>query len=401
MKKGAIATAVFLLCGSMLWAKSYTLKEIRSYAKQSGTIDRALKLTAQAKEAQNLSDTASDPLEISGMVLRAYPDGMRSGNEYNVGFTKNVKLPGVVDEERQMNRLRNESDLLGMRQSVIAYENGLGSLYHSYCVSREAYRSFAKGYKDFQMLFKKRQKAYRYDEISKTELLQLQLERDRLRAKLAGLKMQTDAQKESLLRLSGLERQNGAVLSCRDLYPIRVSVKTADAFSLSTEAQRKRLQSLDMKRQRYSHMLDSFDITGQYANEVDTDRYGIGVSIPLNFTSSRNEEAKAAAMYARSATEAQFEQRMRQKSAAVAGLKAKLRSEATMIQAYRANLLTYKKELLPLSRKSYELGESSVTAYLMTRQRANMLQEEMFARKQAYYQTYFKLLTLLEKKDEQ
>ncbi len=65
----------------------------------------------------------------------------------------------------------------------------------------------------------------------------------------------------------------------------------------------------------------------------------------------------------------------------------------------KKNLQNYKKNLVPLIKKSYDLGESSVIEYLLNRQNYHQLKQELFATQKAYYRTLFRLYTLSETKD--
>jgi len=70
-----------------------------------------------------------------------------------------------------------------------------------------------------------------------------------------------------------------------------------------------------------------------------------------------------------------------------------------MIKTLSQNYKAYKNKLLPLIKKSYDLGESSVIEYLLNRQKLYALNQEIYANKKAYYTTLFNLYTLSEKKD--
>ena len=80
-------------------------------------------------------------------------------------------------------------------------------------------------------------------------------------------------------------------------------------------------------------------------------------------------------------------------------LQATLKSQAIMVNIFSKNYSTYKQKLLPLVKKSYDLGETSVIEYLLNRQKLYSLNTELYAAKKAYYHTLFTLYTLSEKKD--
>ncbi len=390
---------LFLLCMQLGFAETYDLNKIMHAAKNNSALQKALKKRALSREAQNLANTASAPLEVSAMAIRANPDAAANGNEYMAGFSQTIMLGNIQEEQRHINRLGNEAFLLDSQKNLLSYEYGLKNLYHQHCVEYDEYRTLLKNYADMQKLYLKKKKAYLYEEISKTELLQLELQKNRLYSKVQALKMKQGISKQSLLMLSALPNGKNSRLSCSDLYPIRSRVALGETFILSKEAYEKRMQRTHAKLNRYSHAIESIDLSGMYSQELDVDRYGIGVSIPLNFSSKKSEHARAAAMYENSAISLEYEQSMRVRSNKLRELKSQLQSQALLSRTYEKNYWDYVQKLMPLSQKSYDLGETSVIEYLLTQQRAYQLREEMYAVKKEYYKTLFTLYTFSEKKD--
>ena len=390
---------LFIFLMQLGHASTYTLNSILKSADQNNVLSKALQQEGLALSAKNKANTASDPFEIFGEGTRAYPDIGSNGNEYSVGASKKLILGNIQDQERTITQLSNQAYLLEGERNILNFKNGLKNLYHQHCLDTQNYRSFKQSYQDFAKLYKKKQKAYKYQEISKTELMQLETEKNRLYAQLQELKMQQEISKQNLFMLSKVHYTDTTQLSCRDMYPIRSTVKLANTFRLSKEAYEKRLLSTQKAIKRYSNTLESIDVSAQYTNELDVDRYSIGLSLPLNFTSERSEQKRAAAMYQNSAISYRYEQTMREKRSLLTQLKSHLKSNAFMVQTLKRNYKNYKNKLLPLIQTSYDLGETSVIEYLLNRQKSYQLRQEIYATKKAYYNTLFKLYTLSEKKD--
>jgi hypothetical protein len=206
--------------------------------------------------------------------------------------------------------------------------------------------------------------------------------------------------KHKLFILSGIKNADKTVLSCRDMYPIRENVKLKEnSFQLTKQAHQKRIQSTQAALERHSKPLDSITLSAQYDQEIDIDKYSIGVSIPLAFTSQRSEQERAAAMHQHSTLDLQYEQNMIEKKSILSELRSTLKSNALMTRSLKKNLNAYKKNLLPLIKKSYDLGESSVIEYLLNRQNYHQMKQELFSTQKAYYHTLFRLYTLSEMKD--
>ena len=378
-------------------ASTMTLKTILESANKHNAISKSLRQDALAMQSRNLANTASDPLVLYGEGTRAHPELGDKGYEYAIGLSKNIKLGNIQAQEEKIARLSNEASLLETQSSMIDFHNTLKNLYHHYCIDTQSYGSLKQNYNDLVTLYKKKQKAYRYQEIAKTELLQLESEKNRLHAQLQKMKMMKNTNKEKLFMLSKVRYSAKTRLSCKDLYPIRSSVKLKDTFRLSKSAYKKRLASTKERMKRYSHALESVNVSAQYGKELDIDKYTIGVSVPLSFTSKRSEHEKAAAMYRHSALEYGYEQKMREKQSMLRELQTQLKSHAFVVKSVSKNYKNYKKSVLPLIKKSYDLGETSVIEYLLNRQKLYALAEEVYMTKKAYYNTLFTLYTVSEK----
>jgi len=390
---------VFGLLATMGHTSVITLDKLLRSSDAHNTLSETLKYNALALESKSLADTASDPLELYGDGSRARPELDLDGYEYTIGLSKSFKLGNIQSQERNIARLSNEAGALDAQNAVVHFRNSLKNLYHQYCVDTQNYVSFKQSYNDLEKLYKKKRKAYKYQEISKTELLQIESEKESLFAKLQAMKMMKDIEKDKLLMLSKVNVSKHTQLSCRDVYAVRTSVKLGKTFRLSKEAHEKRLESTQGRMERYSHSVESVNVSAQYGKELDMDKYTVGVSLPLNFTSKRSEHEKAAAMYQHSALESTYEQNMREKKSMLKQLKSQLKSRALMTKTLSKQYKNYKNKVLPLIKKSYNLGETSVIEYLLNRQKLYSLNQEVYATKKAYYQTLFTLYTLVEKKD--
>jgi len=391
---------ICLICPAA--ASTLTLDQVLASAKRQNPLSQSIKQESLALEAKNQADTASDPLSLNGVGTRAYPDYASSGYEYAIGISKKIPLGGVQKQDQEITRLNNQASLLEGEQKVLDFANGLKNLYHQHCIESKNYQSFKQSYEDFEKLFKKKQLAFEYQEISKVELMQLELEKKRLYAQLQEMRMQQRSSKENLLMLSRISHADEATLSCGDIYPIKADVRLpADAFHLTSEAHQKRIQSTQKALKRYTEKIESVELVGGYSNEIDIDKYSIGVPIPLAFSSKKSEKERAASMHRNSALAFQNEQTMLEKKSRASQLQSTLKSNAVMVKTIEENVRYYQKELLPLIKKSYDLGESSVMEYLLSRQQFYQLKQELYATEKTYYQTLFTLYSVIETKDNQ
>jgi len=389
---------VLLFFTSLIFAKNITLSEVLKSSKQHNQFIKALQKEALYLKAKDRADTASDALEIYANKIKAKPHDAPKADEYAVGLSKSFLLPHIQQKEYKMRALESEAAMLEATAKIDSFHQAIKNLYHQHCIDREDYRSFRANYSDFAKLFAKKQKAYRFDEISKAELLQLKIEKKLLYAKLQESKMRQARSKKFLLMSTHLSSDRA--FSCRDAHPIQRHVKLpTNVLNTSKKAFQKRIESTKEAINRHNYAIDSISVSGEYSKELDTDRYTIGVSIPLNFTSSKSEEERVAAMNKLSAATLKYEERMHQTKAKVTQMQAKLQSIASNIASLKESIALFRKELMPLIQKSYDLGESSLIEYLLNRQKYYELRRELYEAKREYYQLLFSLYATLEIKE--
>ncbi|CAA6802151.1 MAG: Unknown protein [uncultured Sulfurovum sp.] len=390
---------LWVLVLEFTYASTYTLNNVLKSATQHSTLTKALEQEGLALASKNYADTSSSPIELFGEGTKAYPELGSHGYEYTIGMSKTLMLNDIQEQEQRITHLSNQAYLLEEEKNILNFKNGLKNMYHHYCLDRMNYGSFKQSYREFVKLYKKKQKAYKYQEISKTELMQFEIEKNRLYAQLEEMKMQNDTSKQNLLMLSGLSYKQSSKFSCKDMRPIRSKVRLQKAFNLSKEAYKKRLQSTQETLDRYANKLDSIDLSVQYGKELDMDKYSVGFSLPLHFTSKKHEHQRVAAMHKSSAISYKHEEKMRASERLLSQLKSELKMNVVMLKTLQHNHKNYKKNFLPLIKKSYNLGETSVIEYLLSRQKSYQLREEIYRTKKSYYHTLFKLYTLSETKD--
>lgn len=385
---------LLLQCAS---ASVVTLSDLIQNVEQKELLSQRITQEGFALESKNLADTEIDPLTFNQSLSRANGIGI-SGYQHEISFSKNFKLGNIQGLEQQQNRLNNEAYLLEQEKYLLTFDSRLGNLYHQYCLGSAYVNSFEETVANFSQLYAKKQRAYEQDEIAKTELLQLEFEKNKLQMDLDNLRQKEQNNKKQLLSLTSLNAND--TLSCQDIYPIQAEVHlSSDAFKLSQEAYNKRIASTQVGLKRYSQKLESIEVSMGYANELDLNIYTIGVSIPLNLSTRKSEYERAALMHQSSALSFQNEQYLANKKSQINALEATLKEKFLNIEAQKQNINYYATSVLPLMKKSYEYGESSVIEYLLSQQKLTTLQQELLAKEKAYYQTLFQLYSMSETKE--
>jgi len=388
------------LCTQIIFAHTVTLKEVMHSSHKHNKFTKSLIQKSLALEAKNQADTASDPIEVFASRGRANPHYGSSGYEYSAGFSKKILFGDIRKKDQKITRLKNQANLLEEEMEIRTFHQAIKNLYHQHCIDVDQYQSLRHNYNDFAKLYRKKAKAYSFQEISKTQLMQLDIEKKRLYAKLKEAKMLQEYSKRFLLSKVHIPYTSKTRLSCRDRYPIKRHIKLPkDQFKLSKEAYNKRIESTKTSLERHNAPIDSIDLVAQYDKELDTDKYTIGLSIPLNFSSKRSEKERVAALYDERSTSLKHEETLHQKKSHIRHIKAKLKNSAMMIFSMQNNIKEYRYKLLPLIKKSYELGESSLIEYLLNRQQYHELKSELYLTQKEYYQALFALYSLIETKE--
>lgn len=376
-----------------------TLDEILTHAKPSKLIQERLTQEAMARQAENLATTQEEPINLHHAL--SWNNGVSDdGLEHEVELSKAFIWGDIQRLEQAQNRLNNEAYVLEESLSIVEIENHLKNLYHQHCLDDAYLQSLQEAYERFVELYAKKEVAFDQGEIAKTELLQLELERSRLAIELQNREAKEQSSRELLLSLTSLPYD--ALFSCNDTYSIVPEVSMNDqVFTLSQEAYEKRIESTKLGMARYGHKVESVELSLGYSKELESDIYTLGVSVPLSFTTKRSEYAKASLMHQASALELKRTEEISKKSYEVRRLYEHLRQNYMTIQAQEQNIENYQNRLLPLMKKSYDYGESSVIEYLLSQQRLYALEQELLNQKRDYYNTLFELYTVSEIKEKQ
>ena len=397
MKTKFIKTLVFcLLFFKPLTASTVTLNDLLDNAQQPQQIQKAIEASSLALESKNLADTQTTPLTFEHALSRS-SSKILSGFEYEFGFSKELKLGNIQKLEQQQIRLNNEAQTIEQEKYLIALSNRLKNSYHQYCLDSHYIQAFQEKYQRFSLLYSKKKMAYKHDEIAKTELLQLELEKDKLKSELQNFNQKVEDEKHQLLSLSGFMEED--FISCQEVYPIKEHVLSDDNdFSLTQKVFEKQIESRQVGLKRYSHKIESVELSMGYLKELERDVYTVSLSVPLSFSSRQSEYERASLMHETSALTFQNEQVVAQKEYKINVLKNKLRRNFQAIESTQKSIEQYTNLLLPLMKKSYDYGESSVVEYLLSQQQLSQQEEKLLEEKKGYYETLFILYQLSEKR---
>ncbi|MCH9812863.1 MAG: hypothetical protein K0U47_02845 [Epsilonproteobacteria bacterium] len=353
------------------------------------------KTTLKAKLQQSY---ASIPLTLSLNTAHAKPKESDAELEYSVGVTKSFYIGDQKTKGLQIDTLELEASLLALEQQQIAFSNQIKADYHQSCLNLQQRTLFEKSYHEFEKLYTTKKKAYHYQEISKKELLQLSIEKQTLVQTLQQLKDEEHLSKEALFSTLQMNTKND--LACSDLYQNSYFFEdNRSLFQLSKTAIRKKIAASKKRALLYERNFETVNLSIGYDKEIDMERYGVGLALPLAFTSKKNSYQKIVSLHQQKALKLEQQNMLLEKNIKFKKLQIKLNNDAMMISTIKKNLQKYKDELLPLLHKSYMIGESSVLDYLINKQKFWQLQHTLNIHQKNYYQTLFTLFTVAEIKD--
>jgi hypothetical protein len=390
-------TTLLLFCTAILGAQTIDLNNIISYVRVHHPKYKAMEEESLALNAKILAENARTPISLSGSIANAKPDNGSSATEYSAGISALIDLTNTRGLALESADLQNEATLLYKQKSLFAFGNRLRDLYHQSCMDKEKLSIHLNTLNAFNRLYAKKEKAYRYQEISKKELLQLKLEKKLLEQKVSAQRHAYIISKEALLNLTAVAHTPESALECSDLYPVtdHISIENAP-FILTNLAYEKEIESLDAKYRRYKKTLEPVALSLGYDDELDTKRTSVGFSVPLSFTSAKNEQFRIYTLHQKQTLRYRHHSWLLEQNAQKKELEAKLQNNFHQITALSQNIATYQTELMPLIEKSFQMGESSAIEYIMGRQRLLEIQAELINRKKDYYHKLFNLYTLIE-----
>ncbi|MEA3523415.1 MAG: TolC family protein [Campylobacterota bacterium] len=240
--------------------------------------------------------------------------------------------------------------------------------------------------------------AYNYGELSKKDLLILELEMQQLEAKITLIKASEHTLRHQLLLQTKLHVDSEFI--CNDLHKIRAFISPGhEEYALSKEIYNNLELSTRSAIKRYESSFKSVNVALYYDNETDIKRVGVDLSIPLTFSSEKYEKLRLSSLHKQKKLTFEKEALYLNKNVQSDTLKNQLNAEFQQYKNILKRLNKYQNELMPLVQKSFELNESSLVEYLLTHKNLNELSQELNRAKRTYYQSLFQLYNVLEIKD--
>lgn len=381
-------------------AATITLDEILQKLQDEHPLAKSIEALKGAHSSQNRAAGLNEPLEFSAEGAYAKPDLDKSGYEYSVGIAQNIMHPNVKKGAMQSLKYQNESEILELEHDFFLLRQEVKLLYHVNCLNQKNSVQYRDSFLAFEKFYEKKKRAYEHGEISKKDLLALQIELDRIKTEYKLYESEVNISRDNLESKTLLPSLRKEELSCKDTTPIIKELHfDYENKTLKEQSLDKKILTYQSDFERYNVSFDSFTLGAAYQNELDTDRFVLSLSMPLNFTTSLNEENRAAALHKKSAIMYEKEGVRLQKSSHAEALKKELSQNYENITAYQAMVQKYENELMPLVKSAYDLGEAPVIEYLLSQRELFGLKKELIEHYKKYYETLFKLYSVLQTKE--
>lgn len=296
-----------------------------------------------------------------GLSISHADETDKKGEEYGVGISQNLNHP-FANKSKAVDA-KKEAIEIGASYALNMLSLDIAKIYHQACISKGMSESFLRLYDEQNEGFLRLQRAYELGEISKKELLFNKLD-------LAKTKQSASTFRRAYI--SELSSLNEAVdnltieeLACDDLFKItkRVELKEVQEHAL-IKAITQEQSSTKAFYNVYNSTFSSIGYELLYEKELDTKRYTFGVSLPLDFLSSKAQLQRAELLHKDAAL-------MAKKDALSIEIKNSLEASRENLKTLYEEFVLLEEEILPLSlelkdlaKESLKEGHSSVLEYL-------------------------------------
>ncbi|MCW8895179.1 TolC family protein [Sulfurimonas sp.] len=391
---------LILITSVLVKASTISLDEILQKLRYEHPVSKSIKAYEALYKADNKAKSSREALQLITDGSYAKPDLDKFGYEYSIGVEQKFMNSSVKESLSKSARYQSDAEILNLKHDFLLLENDVRLLYHLNCLDKQAIEQYKASYLSFKTLYTKKEKAYKYGEISKKELLQLQIELDRLNSEYKHIENEEKTSRNNLQSKILLPIFEESVLSCKDTYAVTEKlVINNNEISLQVKSLNKKIKSAQSDFNQYDSIFDSYTLFAAYQDEIDTKRFVVGLSIPLNFTSPINEEKRAAAMHKKSALEYEKQGLRLERESKMKLLEKRLLQSYQNIESVKSMLNKYENELMPLIERGYRLGEDSAIEYLLSQREMWMYKKDLIQHHKNYYEMLFKLYSILEIKD--
>ena len=381
---------IFLVLSMTLSLQAYDLKEI-IHSLDTSKKAKEIEQKSYADIASNALNTAYEAPELGmGITEVKLDDKSDNGLEYSVGISQNIAQPFASKSKKRATEAMANAIKQEAKHEFHVFVLHTASLYHDVCIAKELKEQASLLYEDQEKMFQQVQRSYDLGEVSKKSLLLNKLELMKLEQKISIYKRAYEIDLHSLQ--SGVDSLEIKEVSCDDMFEIKRDIK------LSPLEEHDEVKRIEFEKDAsasylnvYDAMLQSLTYEVTYERELDTKRYGFGLSIPLSSLSDSNEIAKKEYLHKNAALNFEKDTLIQGVKSTSASLGVKLQTLYDEYTLVENEILPLNRELLRLSRLAYLEGEGSAMEFLYTSRSYSEYMIEILQIKKDYYNQLFEL----------
>jgi len=379
-----------------IYANAYNLQEIKESLKTNNKT-KAIEFQRDSEIAENsLLTTYSAPVLGASMSHAEATDD--SGLEYSVGIAQNLTTPFSSSSKNKATVESNMASTQEAKHKLHVIELEVSSKYYATCSSLEIRDKSQLLFEEQNRRYKQLEYAYELGEISKKDLLFNKLDLAKLRQ---------DINRYELVYLEEFSSLQESVdtlkidkLACNDLVAPEKNINLKDINEHSE------LKTLEYKKSASQALYDMQDSMVQsiayeflYEKELDTDRYTVGISLPLGGISSEQEMQRAKELSMSSSYSFEKKAMKNEILNASQKLKSKLELMYYELSILQDEILPLNEELLQLSKSALAEGEGTVMEYIDASRSYSENMIGMLELKKNYYYELFELYKIADMED--
>ena len=379
---------IFLTLFFSIYANAYNLQEIKESLKTNNKT-KSVKFKRDAQIAENsLLTSFNAPVLGASLSHAEAPDD--SGLEYSVGISQDIATPFSLGSKDRATLQTTMAITQEAKHELHVIELDVSSKYYATCTSMEIQDKSQQLFEEQTRRYKQLERAYELGEISKKDLLFNKLDLSRLTQDIIRYKL------AYLEELSSLQESVDTLMidrvDCNDLIAPTKNIVLGDINEHGE------LKTLEYKKSASKALYNMHDSIVQsigyellYEKELDTDRYTVGMSIPLGGVSSKQEMLRAQELSMSSSYEAEKVSMKNEIQNSSQKLKFKLELMFYELSILHDEILPLNKELLKLSKSALAEGEGTVMEYIDASRSYSENLLGMLELKKNYYYELFEL----------
>ncbi len=380
---------------SLSIAKEVNLEEIINEVKKSHPLVKIIEKERKLIEVENKLSISDEPLQMEVLGAYAEDNDGSNGNEFYLNLSKEFLTPNTKQIIKKSGDIFAEAKTLQLQSRLLKVIYSIKNSYYETCFNKRIYTLKKENFQNLKEFAQKMRKAYELGEISKKDILSIEMELQRAKNDL--LLAQNEI-KNSLMRLK--EILSSTKIEFDDIYCAENSKLENIVFNIDSilkespniKAKKLQIEALKNLLKKYESFIEKYSINVEYSDEFGTKKYTAGIGIPLYFTTSKRELEKRKVMENITLKQTQLNSDISQTKATILKLKTKL---GLVMKNYEITKKMEKelKELNEIVQRSYLNGESSILELLSIKRDLINTKIKQIEYKKEYANIFFEILS--------